>query len=145
MKITIYSFDKIKNSEYRTLINYYSKLTTKYIYLQQISLKSIEARKIILADLPKKIFSQPTLVLSEKGKEYSTQELIGLFNRYKNTGTHLNIIVGNSFGFEEEVYKQATLKLSLSKITMPHELAYIVLIEQLFRVFNSLARGKYNR
>ena len=57
----------------------------------------------------------------------------------------VNIVIGSSFGITPEVKAMADFKLSMSEMTFPHQLARIMLLEQLYRAFQINAGGKYHK
>ena len=73
------------------------------------------------------------LVLDEQGKEMNTTELQKFVEAIHNTQEIVTFVVGDAHGFEDVVQKQTTC-LSLSKLTLPHELALTLLMEQLYRI-----------
>ncbi|MEG0614626.1 MAG: 23S rRNA (pseudouridine(1915)-N(3))-methyltransferase RlmH [Oscillospiraceae bacterium] len=57
----------------------------------------------------------------------------------------INLIIGSSFGISDEVKSFCDLKLSMSKMTFPHQLARVMLLEQVYRAFQILSNGKYHK
>ncbi|MBM3419826.1 MAG: 23S rRNA (pseudouridine(1915)-N(3))-methyltransferase RlmH [Bacteroidetes bacterium] len=82
------------------------------------------------------------ILLDERGTEYSTTEFAS-FMRRSLSGTRRNIcfVSGGAWGFSQEAYGRADMKLSLSKLTFPHQLVRLLFMEQLYRVL-TLIEGK---
>lgn len=88
----------------------------------------------------------PVLVLLDsRGKQMSSEEFAKLLDQHQQRGTqHLWFAVGGADGFSEEARKAAAAQLSLGKMTLPHELARVVLLEQLYRAFTILKGHPYH-
>ena len=74
------------------------------------------------------------VVLDEKGKQFTSVHLASQLEKWRQ-GSHKQLVflVGSSFGFDASVYKQADVLLALSLMTLPHQLARLVMLEQLYR------------
>lgn len=84
-------------------------------------------------------------LLDEKGKEFSSVEFAKTVSHYQNISTkNLVFVIGGAYGFSDEVYKRANLKMALSKMTFPHQLVRIIFLEQLYRAFTILKGEKYH-
>jgi 23S rRNA (pseudouridine1915-N3)-methyltransferase len=59
--------------------------------------------------------------------------------------SRLSFIVGGSFGIHNDVKRRAEIMLSMSKMTFPHNLARVMLLEQLYRAFQIAGGGKYHK
>ncbi|MCL2409971.1 MAG: 23S rRNA (pseudouridine(1915)-N(3))-methyltransferase RlmH [Oscillospiraceae bacterium] len=57
----------------------------------------------------------------------------------------LNIVIGGSFGLHQRIKERANVRLSMSKMTFPHNLARIILLEQVYRAFKIIEGGKYHK
>lgn len=57
----------------------------------------------------------------------------------------INFVVGSSFGLDESVKQSCDLRLGISKMTLPHQLARVVLLEQIYRAFSIIGGGKYHK
>jgi len=145
LRIKLYNFGKIKNSSLRELEDYYLKLSKKYLQIEIVELKDVKKGKIVLDDIKKQFDSGFTIILSEEGKEFTTKEFVKEIRDWKLESREVRIFVGNAFGFEEEVKTKSDLVFSLSKLTLPHEFVRVLLLEQLFRVGDILAGGKYHK
>jgi|CXWL01.1.fsa_nt_gi 23S rRNA (pseudouridine1915-N3)-methyltransferase len=86
------------------------------------------------------------IVLDDKGKSFTTEKLSWQFSEWHDRGTNnFVIIIGSAHGLAEELKKKANLLLSLSPLTMNHQIVRLVLLEQLYRIF-TLKRGmKYHK
>lgn len=81
-----------------------------------------------------------------EGSQMSSEQLAKQFetDTVSRTGS-LSFIIGGSFGLSDEVKKRADLKLSMSKMTFPHQLARVMLLEQIYRAFQINSGGKYHK
>jgi 23S rRNA (pseudouridine1915-N3)-methyltransferase len=86
------------------------------------------------------------VLLDEKGRELSSLELAELMGKRQQDGTkRLAFIVGGFAGVSEEVKRRANQQLSLSRMTLTHELARVILTEQVYRAFTMLAGTPYHK
>ena len=85
-------------------------------------------------------------VLTPEGKLQSSQELADTLKSVKNSGKSAAcFLIGSSFGMDETVKAQADLKLSMSKMTFPHHLARVMVLEQLYRAESIQTGSKYHK
>lgn len=145
MKINIYTFNTNKEKNLSNLAEYYSKLTSKYADVKNIHLKDKTEKKISLEVIGKYFDKGYNITLSENGKEFDTIGLSEKLEAIKMENSTINFFLANAFGFTDEVERKADLTLSLSQMTFAHEMAYVILLEQLFRCLNLLAGGKYHK
>lgn len=81
------------------------------------------------------------VVLDERGKEISSQAFSQFVDKRMQAGTRsLVFVIGGAFGFSEKVRQRADYVLSLSQLTLPHQLTRLVLVEQIYRA-HTLLRG----
>jgi 23S rRNA (pseudouridine1915-N3)-methyltransferase len=93
----------------------------------------------LLSHLPE---HAPILLLDIKGKEISSETLATKIDTYALSGSsRLVFIIGGSDGVISEVKQHATERISFGPITLPHNLARVVLLEQLYRAFK-ISRGE---
>jgi 23S rRNA (pseudouridine1915-N3)-methyltransferase len=100
-----------------------------------------EARKIIEA-----VGKDDYLVLlDEKGKEFRTVEFAGwLKQRLMMPNKRIVFVIGGPWGFSEEINKIADMKISLSRMTFPHQLVRLLFVEQLYRAFSIIKGEPYH-
>lgn len=107
--------------------------------------------KAAIASEGKKILSklsQGTAVIAMciEGKELSSPDLSSLIEKYSVTGTsNISFIIGGSWGLSDDIKNIASFKLSMSPMTFPHQLARVMLCEQIYRAFQILSDGKYHK
>ena len=75
----------------------------------------------------------PVILLDEKGRQRSSRELAALFDGLSRGGASLTLVLGGAYGVDERVRARADVKLSLSRLTFPHQLARVILLEQIYR------------
>jgi 23S rRNA (pseudouridine1915-N3)-methyltransferase len=143
MKIKIISVGKIKDREIKLKINDYTERIKHdaaiELYTVKDSDKKTEGKKII--EQIKKDVSY-TVALSEEGNEYTSREFSG-----KILQKHANMlfIIGGPFGLDRVVKEKADIIFSLSKMTFPHEMAQLFLLEQIYRGISINLNRKYHK
>ena len=85
------------------------------------------------------------IAMDIKGKELSSEDLAGKIRDTAFTHSTIDFIIGGSLGLSEEVIKRADLRFSFGKITLPHQLARVVLLEQIYRAFKINAGETYHK
>ena len=100
--------------------------------------KALEGEKILASLQPGDFL----LLLDERGREYTSREFAGWLDKKSvSLSGRLVLAVGGPYGFSKEVYERADSMLSLSKMTFPHELVRLFIVEQLYRAM-AILRGK---
>lgn len=89
--------------------------------------------------------SDELILLDERGKTYSSMEFSDYLQKKMNSGLkQLVLVIGGPYGFSEAVYARAKGKISLSKMTLSHQMIRPFLIEQLYRAFTILRNEPYH-
>ena len=103
---------------------------------------NFEAEKI-MSQIPKDAFVVPMCI---EGEQFASQALAQKISDVAVRGTStICFIIGGSYGLHDNVKRLASLKLSMSKMTFPHQLARIMLLEQIYRSFKILQGGTYHK
>jgi len=126
-------FNKIK--QYRKWISSFSKIDI--IYLKDNNPVKLSENQIFHIDKRNFSFS-----LTENGKQLNSIDFSKLII---SKNEELLFIIGPPDGLDKEVIKRVDYNLSLSKFTLPHELAFLVLMEQLYRAISINNKSKYHR
>ena len=96
--------------------------------------------------LLQKAGSTPIVALCIEGKELSSPQLAQYVERAAvNGASSLAFVIGGSWGLWEEVKRKAALRLSMSRMHFPHQLARVMLCEQIYRAFQIAHSGKYHK
>jgi 23S rRNA (pseudouridine1915-N3)-methyltransferase len=83
--------------------------------------------------------------LDERGKEVTSAQLAEKIGRLRDSAQALTLCIGGDEGLDASVRKQARFVWSLSSLTLPHRLARVVVLEQLYRAFEILRGGPYHK
>lgn len=85
------------------------------------------------------------VVLDEKGKMLSSLQLANFLQLRANESVkHIVFLIGGAYGIDEQVFKRAQFKWSLSDLTFPHQLVRLILAEQVYRACTILRNEKYH-
>jgi len=150
--IKIICVGKIKESFYREAIDEYKKRLSKYTDLNIIEVpdEGLTDSKTALKKEGEKILNQVNdkdyiITLEIDGKELSSTELATKMNNIYQISSNITFIIGGSYGLSDEVKKISKCKLSFSKLTFPHQLFRVVLLEQIYRAFKINNNESYHK
>lgn len=134
--------------EYVKRLQHYVQFDIRYIGDVKATRNMTEAQqkdaegKMLLAALET---SDHVVLLDEHGSERTSVEYSEWLQRRMSSGCkRLVFVVGGPYGFSKEVYDRANEKISLSKMTFPHELVRLIFVEQLYRAFTILRHEPYH-
>jgi 23S rRNA (pseudouridine1915-N3)-methyltransferase len=142
MRLRLVMLGKTRRPELRAVIDDYVKRISRYAPIEVTELRETEAA------LKKFTFDQPSTVvlLDDSAKNLDSQSFAKWLGEHRDRSTRqLTFVCGGADGFPEEIRRQAHQKLSLSAMTYSHELARVMLAEQLYRAFAILSGGAYPR
>lgn len=162
MKIHILSVGKIKEKYLKDAISEYSKRLSKFCDLNIVEIEEATSQIENDASIKKALASEGniiekklkdlksdksyTIALDIGGKELSTIEF---HNKIKDLELHsissLIFIIGGSYGLSDNVKSLSDFKLSFSKLTFPHQLFRVMLLEQIYRVFKIKHNEPYHK
>ena len=159
MKITIISVGKIKEKFFEDAIKEYSKRLSKYCKLNFIEVKDEKTKEnastteedLVKETEGKRILdkvssSSKVIALAIEGDEFDSVELAKEIESMRVTGTSdLTFIIGGSLGLHKSVLDRADLLLSFSKMTFPHQLMKVILLEQIYRSFRIINNEPYHK
>ena len=109
---------------------------------EETLIKDKEGERIL-----KNIRREATVIaLAIEGKMFSSEQLAGKISQLGISGeSHIQFIIGGSLGLSEKVLKEADLLLSFSKMTFPHQLMRVILLEQIYRSYRIIQGEPYHK
>ncbi len=144
MKLRIAWIGKTKDPSITALTAEYLKRLGRYVESESMELASEEALLKAMEKMSGR--TRPVLViLDQRGRQLSSEEFATLLNDQQDRGTQqLIFAIGPADGFTAAARHAADLTLSFGKMTLAHELARVVLLEQLYRAFRILRGEPYH-
>lgn len=143
MKIKVAWIGKTKDPAIESLTEEYLKRISRYAEVEGRSLKD-ESSIVAISGGDRGKDRHKLILLDARGKQLSSEELAKFIETEQVNGIPLLFAVGGSDGFSEEARRHASFILSLGKMTLPHELARVVLMEQIYRAFTILKNHPYH-
>lgn len=159
LNVTIICIGKLKEQYLRDACNEYIKRLSSFCRIKIVELspsflneQASQAQiKSALEDEGRRIVGKISkdsriYAMCIEGTQRSSQELSAEIDKIAVNGTsNVTFIIGGSFGISEDVKEKANFKLSMSKMTFPHQLVRVMLLEQIYRAFNISTGGKYHK
>ena len=159
IQITVISVGKIKEKYFVSAIEEYDKRLKRYASMSLIELKdeavpdnlSDSEKILVLKKEGQRIIEKIpngsyVVALCVEGKQISSEELSEFINNSALAGkSHITFIIGGSLGLSDEVKNRADFKLSFSKMTFPHRLMKVILMEQIYRAFTIIEGKTYHK
>ena len=151
MNINIVCVGNLKEKFWAEAIDEYKKRLQKFCKIKIIEVqeqnKYINEKTILQAEGKEIVenLNGHTILLDINGKQLSSEELSDKLSSIMQQTSTITFIIGGSYGVSEEVKNKTDERLSFGKITLPHNLARVVLIEQIYRAFMIMSGGKYHK
>lgn len=159
MKIDILAVGKIKEKYYRDAADEYLKRLSRYAKVNIIEVKDEKTdegagdhendivKHTEAGRLGKYVNDDAYLIpLCIEGDEVSSEGLADLIATLENSGrSHVQFVIGGSLGIDEELKSKGDKKLSFSKMTFPHQLMRVILLEQIYRAYRIKNNEPYHK
>lgn len=159
MKITILCVGKVKEKFYQDAIKEFQKRMSRYCKLEiievpdektkeqssdiEISITKDKEGERIIKNIKEDAY---VICLAIDGKQLDSVELSEKMNQLFVTGkSHICFIIGGSLGLSDNILKLADYKLSFSRMTFPHQLMRVILLEQIYRGFRIINNEPYHK
>ena len=143
--IRIICVGKIKESFYRDAISEYMKRLQKYhkVMIDEVMDSDIKSEKELI--LKKIKDSDYVIAMDINGDEYNSLEFSSFLDKSFLYHSNITFVIGGSDGLDEEVKSRADKRISFSKMTFPHQLFRIILLEQIYRSFKIIHHESYHK
>ena len=142
MKIKVAWIGKTKEPAIQALTDDYLERLSRYADVAGVAVKD-EAAVLSLARGERQKERHKLVLLDSRGKQLASEELAAFLEREQVQALPLLFAIGGADGFSEEARRQGFV-LSLGRMTLPHELARVVLLEQLYRAFTIFKNHPYH-
>ena len=158
MKITLITVGTLKEDYLRKAMEEYVRRIGAYATWEEINLKEEKLKdespasvdtalkaegERIIAVIPKDALA---IALCVEGKQYSSEELAAKIELLPTNGiSEITFVIGDSDGMGEDVKAACDYRLSFSKMTFPHQLMRVILLEQIYRALSIINHGKYHK
>ncbi len=150
--IKIICVGKIKEKFLEDAINEYKKRISKYQQIEIIEVEDVsltdtqtilkkEAEKIVKY-INKKDY---IITLEIEGNQISSNEFAEKINKTFIGNSNITFIIGGSLGLDNQIKELSNYKLSFSKMTFPHQLFRVILLEQIYRAFKIMNNEEYHK
>ncbi|WP_224483254.1 23S rRNA (pseudouridine(1915)-N(3))-methyltransferase RlmH [Robertkochia aurantiaca] len=155
MKIKLVTIGKTDSKQLSQLIDLYKKRLSHYIRFEFETIPDLKNTKnmseaqqkekegeLLISSLQK---ADRVILLDEKGKSFTSEGFAEQLQKIMNAGTReLAFVIGGPYGFSDAVYARADQKISLSQMTLSHQMVRLFFTEQLYRAFTILKNEPYH-
>ena len=155
MRLQLVWIGKTKRSPVQQLIQEYLDRIGKFVTVEVTELRDRKDvggdARLILDKEGSDIISRTTaadyfIALDQRGREFDSKQLAELIERHRMAGTKLvTFVIGGHYGLPEAVRNRADLVLAMSRMTLTHELARVILLEQVYRAFTIIHDLPYQK
>jgi 23S rRNA (pseudouridine1915-N3)-methyltransferase len=137
MELRIVAVGKLKQAGLESLVADYCKRARAHLPISVVSVRDLAAVRARVG--------RPRVVLDERGEQITSVELARWLGDWRERGVaRVDFAIGDAHGFADEDRASADRSLALSRLTLPHRLALVLLVEQLYRAGTILAGHPYH-
>ena len=150
--IKIITVGSLKEKYLKEAVEEYSKRLRKYTDIEMIEIKDegllppLQAMEKEGKKIKKHLSEKDYIITLEiEGKELSSEELAKKLEDIQMINSNITFIIGGSYGIEKSIKEKAKFHLSFSKLTFPHQLFRVLLLEQIYRAFKIMNHESYHK
>lgn len=159
MKITLITVGKIKEKFFREAVSEYEKRLSRYCRLRieetadektPEKISETQREQILQKEGERILRLLPedacVVTLEIEGRKLTSEQFAGEIERLGISGiSHIALVIGGSLGLHNSIKKRADLAVSFSKMTFPHQLMRVILLEQIYRAYRIINREPYHK
>lgn len=158
IQLTLISVGTLKEDYLKDAVSEYKKRLSQYARVEEVNIKEEaiknedsqgEIKKALEAEADKIIAAMPKdaykIALCVEGKQFDSPALAQIISEAADTSGKIVLVIGSSHGLSERVKAECKLRLSVSKMTFPHQLMRVILMEAIYRSFTIIAGKKYHK
>lgn len=154
MSATLYAIGKMRYNPYREAADEYIKRIKHYINIQEVELKSEASPKLSEMQTrereSRQFMSQIEgstymFVLDERGKLMNSVQFSEVIGKLLSQSRDMAFVIGGAYGHHESLRQRADMVFGLSPLTFPHELARVLVYEQIYRAMTILKNEPYHK
>ena len=158
IQVTLITVGNLKEEYWRQAVSEYEKRLSAFCKPEIIQLKEAklsenpssgeiqnaleDEAKRILAAMPPRSYR---IALCVEGKQFSSEELASRLEGVLSENGSICLVIGSSHGLSDDVKAACQLRLSVSKLTFPHQMMRVLLLEVLYRAFSIIKKTKYHK
>ena len=147
LRIQLICIGRLKETFFTQACDEYDKRLRRYCALERVELPEtgdiLRDGEAMLKKIPQDAY---VIAMCVEGEMRSSKELSAMLERCASGGqSRVCFLIGGSDGLSEEVKRRADVRLSMSRMTFPHHLARVMVLEQIYRAFNISEGGKYHK
>ena len=156
--LTLISVGTLKEDYLKDAVSEYKKRLSQFARVDEINIKEVpiknedseaEIAKALDAESEKIIAAMPDdsykIALCVEGKQFDSLSLAQIIQNASDKSGKISLVIGSSHGLSEKVKSICALRISVSKMTFPHQLMRVILMEALYRSFTIIAGKKYHK
>ncbi|MBQ3016359.1 MAG: 23S rRNA (pseudouridine(1915)-N(3))-methyltransferase RlmH [Clostridia bacterium] len=158
MQLTLISVGTLKEDYLKDAVSEYKKRLSQYARVDEVNIKEAmiknedspsEIARALDSEAEKILTAMPVdsykIALCVEGKQFDSPALADIIRSASDRSGKISLVIGSSHGLSEKVKSECALRLSVSKMTFPHQLMRVILMEALYRSFTIIAGKKYHK
>lgn len=158
IQLTLISVGTLKEDYLKDAVSEYKKRLSQYARVDEVNIKEAmiknedspsEIARALDSEAEKILTAMPVdsykIALCVEGKQFDSPALADIIRSASDRSGKISLVIGSSHGLSEKVKSECALRLSVSKMTFPHQLMRVILMEALYRSFTIIAGKKYHK